>query len=207
MHLLMGLTKESGDRSRGGASRLFAPSEAGLLRRVAVGDREAFVALYENYHPRLFRYFIKMLRNEGRAEELAQEVLWEVWKGAKGFQGRSSPSTWIFGIAHHKGVNELRRKKEEVVEPDALLHVADPHRGPAEAVEASDLARLMKEALAKLSDEHREVLELTYYQGLSIREIAEILDCPVNTVKTRMFYARQKLKAVLLAMGVTGGSS
>lgn len=207
MHLLMGLTKENGERRGAGASRPFAPSEAGLLRRVAVGDREAFVALYENYHPRLFRYFVKMLRNEEQAEDLAQEVLWEVWKGAKGFQGRSSPSTWIFGIAHHKGVNELRRKREEVVEPDALLHVADPRRGPGEAVEASDLVRLMKEALAKLSDEHREVLELTYYQGLSIRAIAEILDCPVNTVKTRMFYARQRLKVVLLAMGVTGGTS
>ena len=173
-----------------------------MLRRVAAGDREAFKALYERYQRRLFCYLVKMVNDQGRAEELTNDVLLEVWRGAKTYQGRSSPSTWIFGIARHKALNELRRKGDVPVEPEALLQVTDPHPGPGHEVERADLARLMKAALTKLGPEHREVLELAYYQGFSIQEMAEILRCPANTVKTRMFYARQKLKEILPAMGV-----
>lgn len=164
-------------------------SEQQLLRGIASGDQQAFRTLYAGYQRRLFVYFVKMIRDEGRAEELTNDVMWEVWKGAQGYQGRSASSTWIFGIAHHKAMDELRRRGPQMMEEEVLDRVADPAEGAVEAVEKRDVAQTMKLALEKLSAEHREVLELTYYQNFSVQEIAEALGIPEGTVKTRMFYA------------------
>ncbi len=203
-HRLMGPTEGNGETSGESGRELSAPSDATLLGRVAAGDREAFAALYERYRRRVFTYFVRMVADAGTAEELTDDVLLEVWRGAKSYRSRSSPSTWIFGIAHHKALNEFRKKREAPMEADEVARRLE--RGPSqdEEVGKGDLARIIKRLLPTLSPEHREVLELTYYQGLSVQEVADVVGCPVNTVKTRMFYARQRLKALLLAAGVAG---
>lgn len=177
-----------------------------MVGRIALGDRSAFAILYEQYRPRLFRYFAKLLRDAAQADELSNEVLLDVWRGAKTYQGRSSPSTWIFGIAHHKAVDQLRKTTEQAGTDELIVSIEDPAPGPTQELQADELARVIKDRISMLSSEHREVLALTYYQGFSVEETADILACPVNTVKTRMFYARQRLKDLLRAAGVTGAT-
>jgi len=119
------------------------------------------------------------------------------WKGAASFRGESRASTWLFGIAHHKALNELRRKQPVTVDVEKAIEVAAAGEGPEEVVQRRSVEQSVRGALQQLSPEHRAVVELTFYQGLSYEEIAGIMQCPVNTVKTRMFYARKKLQEVL----------
>lgn len=180
--------------------------ETGLLARVAAGDRDAFETLYARFQRPLYGYLTKMLKDRNIAEDLTNEVMLAVWRGAGGYQRRSQPSSWIFGIAHNKAVSYLRRRREAALGDGVAEALPDPGPTPLAAAERQDLARVMQGFIDQLSPEHQEVLQLTYYQELSIREIAEITGCVENTVKTRMHYARQRLKALLQAAGVEGVS-
>jgi RNA polymerase sigma-70 factor (ECF subfamily) len=136
-------------------------------------------------------------------EEVTNDVFFDVWKGAGGFQGRSAVLTWIFGIAHNKTMNELRKKTPDPVDPEEFVRVANPDAGAEEIVEKKDRSERMKKALNELSPDHRTVLELTFFEGMSYQEIAAVMDCPVNTVKTRMFYAKEKLKEAFTKYGIS----
>ena len=181
--------------SEGGPER-----EIALLGRIADGDRRAFEDLYAIYARRVFRYMIRMVRDEARAEELTNDVLVDVWKGAARFEGRSKPSTWIFGIAHHKALNAFRGGRLDTTELDERTPVADPAEGPDADLDRRSLVAKVKEALGALSAEHREVVELTFFHGLSYPEIAEAVGIPTGTVKTRMFHAKKKLGPLLEAL-------
>jgi len=126
-------------------------------------------------------------------EEVINDTLWTVWKKAGDFRAASQVSTWVLGIAYRQALTSLRRANVHVLLDDpARDHLA------AEDVQATDeLREWLDEALEQLPLEQRTVIELTYYLGHSCEEIAAIMGCPVNTVKTRMFYARRKLKATL----------
>ena len=179
-------------------------SEAALLRRIAAKDRRAFEALYHAYYRRLFAYLFKTIRRPDLSEEVLDDVMLAVWTGAAGFDGRSRPSTWIFGIAYHKALKALARQdrhRTEAEEPD----VEEPMggEGPEGLLARREMADVLERALRSLPLEQRTVVELTYYQGFSYQEIAEIMGCPVNTVKTRMFHARRRLRELLPGLGVT----
>jgi len=173
------------------------------IRQIAEGNRDAFEKLYGEYQKRLFRYFMRLVSGVEVAEELTNDVLVEVWKKAGEFRGLSKVSTWIFGIAHHKAMNELRSRKPAALEIEAAANEADPGATPEESAAQGNLTQKIKRALQALSAEHREVMELTFTNGLSYQEIADIMQCPVNTVKTRMFYAKKQLQEILEKMGVT----
>jgi RNA polymerase sigma-70 factor (ECF subfamily) len=173
-----------------------------LLRRVAARDRVAFEALYRAYHPRLFSYLLRVTRSAEVVEELLSEIMLAVWTGAPRFAGRSRPSTWIFGIAHHKAQKAMARRRPELLQESAAHDAPDAGQGPQSMVERRELRSLLGRALRSLSTEQREVVELTYFHDFSYREIAEIVGCPVNTVKTRMFHARRRLRELLPALGV-----
>jgi RNA polymerase sigma-70 factor (ECF subfamily) len=171
---------------------------------VAAKDRRAFEALYNLYYRRLFGYLLKLTRKAELVEEVLNDVMLAIWKGAGTFDGRSRPSTWIFGIAYHKALKALARRSRE--------SDGDPEEGP-EPVDADEpeslaarreLAGVLGRAIGALSPEQRAVVELTYYYGMAYQEIAEIVGCPVNTVKTRMFHARRRLKELLPGLGVSG---
>ena len=139
-----------------------------------------------------------LVRDDGLAEELTSDVMVEVWRSAGKFGGRSRVRTWMFGIAHHKAIDALRKRRATVVPLDDLLEPGRPTReGPEAAALRADDRRQLETALASLSPEHRAVLELTFVEGFSQKEIAEIVDCPVATVKTRAFYAKQRLRDAL----------
>jgi RNA polymerase sigma-70 factor (ECF subfamily) len=182
-------------------------SEIHLLRRVGARDRKAFETLYHAYYRRLFAYLLKVMRRADLVEEVLNDVMLAIWKGAAGFDGRSRPSTWIFGIAYHKALKALARRSARAMES------TDTDREPAEPVDAEEpesllarreLATVLGQALRALPAEQRTVVELTYYYGLPYQEIAEIMGCPVNTVKTRMFHARRRLRELLPELGVSG---
>ena len=176
-------------------ARLTDGEELSLIGRVAAGDIEAFKTLHGAYQRRLFVYALKMLDDPCAAEELCNDVLLEVWRRAGQFGGRSKLSTWVFGIAHHKALNALRKHARGAALPlDDAAGTPDARPGPEAEAERRDTREMLGAALSKLSREHREVVELTFYHGFSYEEIAQIVNCPAGTVKTRMFHAKQKLR-------------
>ena len=175
-----------------------------LLQRIAGGDKEAFTELYQRLQRPLFGFLVKLVREREMAEEVLNETLLDVWRQAGRFEGKSSVSTWVYSIAHHKAVSRLRRIREHPLDEAAAEKIEDTAPTADMRVEENDTARLLKGMLDKLSFDHREVIQLAYYQEFSVQQIAEVLDLPENTVKTRMFYARQRLKALLEAAGVEG---
>ncbi|MBD0326095.1 MAG: sigma-70 family RNA polymerase sigma factor [Pyrinomonadaceae bacterium] len=174
---------------------LNADNERSLISRIAAGDIEAFKTLHQAYQKRLFAYSMKMLDDAGAAEELCNDVMLDVWRQANRFKGKSKLSTWIFGIAHNKALNTLRSKGHRIdVALEQASTTADARPDPEQSAERRDTREMLEAALEKLSPEHRAVVELTFYHEFSYEEIAQIMKCPVNTVKTRMFYAKQKLR-------------
>lgn len=178
-------------------------TDAELMDRVRRRDRQAFASLYRRYQPRLFAYLRRFIRDSRLAEEVLDDVLFVVWKDARRFDGRAAVSTWIFGIAYRRAMTALRRelRHELPVDPGA-----DADRIGAESSAAG--RDLLAKALAELSVDHRQVVELTYFFGFSYAEIAAIAGCPENTVKTRMFHARRRLRQLLPVLaGQTEGNS
>jgi RNA polymerase sigma-70 factor (ECF subfamily) len=169
------------------------------VRQTAQGDRTAFEQLYRAYQRRVFGYLFRMMGSAANAEEVTADVMVEVWKVARTFRGDSKVSTWIFGIARFKGLSVLRRARTTSVDVEEAVHVADPGELQDEALVRQSMKAGIREALGKLSKEHREVMELTFFEGFSYPEIAKLIDCPVGTVKTRMFHARKQLRDLLQA--------
>lgn len=172
------------------------PDEAELVRRVAEKDRRAFDVLYRTYYRRLTRFLEQLTRRPHLTEEALNDTMLVVWKKAHTFDGSSRVSTWIFGIAYRKALKAVKRSRDPY-DADAGGETRSGTEGPeTEAIRSESRAQVGR-ALASLSVEHRAVVELTYYHGYAYREIAGIVGCPVDTVKTRMFHARRKLKSLL----------
>jgi RNA polymerase sigma-70 factor (ECF subfamily) len=168
-----------------------AASERALLAAVQRHDRRAFTELYRVYRPRLLAYLRRILANMSLAEEIVDDVMFVVWTDAKKFRGTSSISSWIFGIAYRKAMTAIRTEKRYQAPLD---HSADSRSLAAKPAREFEL---LHAGISELSTEHRQVVELTYFCGFSYQEIAAIADCPVNTIKTRMFHARRRLKRLL----------
>lgn len=170
-----------------------------LIVRVARGDRDAFRELYLAYHRRLARFLTRLTHRREDAEEIISETLWIVWQRAGDFRDASRVSTWIMGIAYRRALKMIRRA---ATHQRAML-LESSHHEPfaADAVQAAADRQLLERGLAQLPLEQRLVLEFTYYMDRSCEEISEIMACPVNTVKTRMFNARRKLKSILAEAG------
>jgi RNA polymerase sigma-70 factor (ECF subfamily) len=173
-----------------------AVDDCELIAQVAAQRMDAFEALYRRYQPRLQRFINRIVRRPGLADEVLDDSMLVVWNKAAGFDRSCKPSTWIFAIAYRQALRALRQVDDAIEfgsEPEA-----DPVRyGPDLIAHRQELQARIRLALAELSAEHRAVIELTYYQGYSCAEIARIVDCPVDTVKTRMFHARRRLKLLL----------
>jgi RNA polymerase sigma-70 factor, ECF subfamily len=177
-------------------------SDVALIAQIAGGDRLAMRSLYLRHERRVFRFVMRMLGDRCLAEDVLSEVFFEVWKKAEHFQGRSSVSTWLLGIARHKALTaaSTRSRPFESLD-DAAINVADPTADPDAAVLEYERSVILQRCLEALSPEHREVIDLVYYQEMTIKQIADLLAIPENTVKTRMFYARKRLAALVEAAG------
>ncbi|WP_374655640.1 sigma-70 family RNA polymerase sigma factor [Dongia sp.] len=175
-----------------------------LLDGIAKGDRAAFTEFYQRHNRSLFAFLVKMVRDRELAEEVLSETMLDVWRQAGRFEGKSSVTTWLFSIGHHKAVSRLRRMREVALDEEVAANIEDSGPTPDKQASDKDMSRLLARLIECLSLDHREILQLAYYQEFSVQEIAEVLDLPENTVKTRMFYARQRLKALLEQAGVKG---
>ena len=182
-----------------------ATSDEVLIGRIANGDRLAMQVLYARYHVRVFRFVARLVRNEATAEDLISEVFLDVWRQAGRFEGRSTVSTWMLAIARFKAISALRRRSDEELDEETAGAIEDSSDDPATALEKKDKSAIIRKCLMGLSAEHREIVDLVYYHEKSVEEVAEIVGIPVNTVKTRMFYARKRLAELLKAGGIERG--
>jgi len=171
-----------------------AVDEYVLLQRIIEGDTSAFEVFYKLYYTKLSRFILRMTYQPESVEELIQETLLVVWEKPEGFNHTCKISTWVFGIAYNKTLKLLSKKagrSNDVNVDDLTDIIGDPAADPAQYLESKDWLSC---ALAILSPDQRAVIELTFYHDLPYQDIAIILNCPENTVKTRMFHARKKLQ-------------
>jgi RNA polymerase sigma factor (sigma-70 family) len=190
--------KMTGTKAAAGTDTAEDPDEAALLALVAQGDGAAFEALFRRYRPRLSRFLEPMTRRRPQlVDEILNDTMLVVWRKAATLRLRSKVSTWIIGIAWRRGMKALGQSGELATGVDHDSTATAAECGPEEASQRRQLRTRLNRALRDLSAEQRPVVELTYYKGHTYREIATIVDCPVDTVKTRMFHARRRLKLLL----------
>jgi RNA polymerase sigma-70 factor (ECF subfamily) len=171
-------------------------SDARLISQVANGDRHAFEALYRGYFPRLARFLNAMTRSVQLIEEIVNDTMLVVWQKAWTFDGSCKVSTWIFAIAYRKARKAIKGL-DQPVDADPDLCEGDCAYEPEHELELQRLQRAIGAALGELPASQRAVVQLTYHHEMGYAEIADIMDCPVNTVKTRMFHARRRLRSLL----------
>lgn len=168
-------------------------AERSLLERIAAADREALTDLYAQYHQRLFKFVYRLTRSHTMTEEVVNDVMLAVWRSAKNYRGDSKPSTWIFGIAYRQSLKGLSRKQIKIASQMDVEQIA------GSTVHTVEQEEWVRHGLNALPTTQRLTVELVFFLGLSYEEVATVTECPVNTVKTRMFHARRKLKVQLAA--------
>jgi RNA polymerase sigma-70 factor (ECF subfamily) len=175
-------------------------SDEMLIRRIAGGgDRLALRTLFARHRMPLYRWLVRLVRDEALAEDLLSEVFLDVWRQAESFAARSSVSTWFFAIARHKALSARRRRVDVELDDQIAAAIADPGDDAEVMLQRKGRDELLRRSLAELSPEHGEVIDLVYYHGKSVKEVAEIVGAAEATVKTRMFYARKKLAELVKA--------
>jgi RNA polymerase sigma-70 factor, ECF subfamily len=165
-----------------------------LIAAIAQRDQAAFRQLYLRYRPRVARFLSASFPRCKTAEEIINDTLWIVWQNAAQFEGASKVSTWIIGIAYHVGLRSLRKSERGLTDVKPLQAVGEATYNPWSQ---SDIREWIAAGLARLPDEQRTALELAYHLGHTCAQIAESMNCPVGTVKTRMHHGRMKLKLLL----------
>ena len=182
--------------------RAAALSDETLIARIAAGDTSAMRVLFERHHVKVYRFVLRIVRDAALAEDTVSETFIDAWQHAGRYEGRASVSSWLLGIARHRALDAARRRPTDPLDCEAAQNVVDPARDPEAELGRKDTGAALRRALAALSHEHAEIIDLVYYQERSIREIVEILGIPENTVKTRMFYARKRLAGLVAAAGI-----
>ena len=163
--------------------------ESRLLHQVAQRDRMAFEELYLLYQPRVFRFVYRLTRSHAMTDELVNDIMLVIWNKAASFRGDSKPSTWIFGIAYRQSMRRLSRDKS--------LRTSDKGVEELMVENNSETENWVQHGLDALPSDQRNSAILVFYLGLTYQEVADVMRCPVSTVKTRMFHARRKLKLIL----------
>jgi len=179
-----------------GEPQRIAMDDVDLLGLVAMEDMHAFEALYRAYAPRLRRFLRGVLRQHALVDEVLDDTMLVAWRKAHTFDASSRVSTWLFAIAYRQAMKAVRRSDVPLPDP------RDEPRAPSDTepdntLQHHQLRARLDATIAQLTPEHRAVIELTYFHGHGCKDIAEIVGCPVATVKTRMFYARRRMKTLL----------
>lgn len=187
--------KERAETTRHGSMTDFEQDIA-LVRRIAAKDESALRELYAVHGQRLYAYALRLTEDPAQAEDVLQDTLVTVWHSAKKFRGEGRLLAWLLGIVHHTALKSLRRRFNPILEEmETSLPATDPL--PEEQIQVSEQNEWVRRGLQSLSYDHRAVLELVFYQGLSLEETARVCGCPVGTVKSRLSHARQQLRGIL----------
>lgn len=170
-----------------------------LIAQVAARDEAALATLYKRMSRMIYAFSLRRLNAPDVAEEVVVETMYEVWKDAPRFAGRSLVTTWILGIARHKAIDKLRSRGSEHCDPlgDEAEAVADDGPSVFDMIATRQRAGQVALCMEALPDEQRECLHLVFYEDAPLAEIATLQECPENTVKTRLFHARRKMRDCL----------
>ena len=187
---------------REAATQTYSVSDDVLIKQIAEGNKLAMRALFGRHQLKVYRFALRIVRDTALAEDVASEAFTDAWQHAGRFEGRSSVSTWLLGIARHKALTACNRRPTESLDGEMVQNVVDPGNTPEAELSQRDTGAVLRRCLGALSPEHAEIIDLVYYQEKSIKEIVEILGIPDNTVKTRMFYARKRLAVLVAAEGI-----
>jgi RNA polymerase sigma-70 factor, ECF subfamily len=167
-----------------------------LIRRMQAGDDDAVRDLYAQYGQRLYAYALRLTDDPATAEDVTQTTLVTAWRTARNFRGEGCLIAWLLGIVHHTAMKAIRNRTnylDEVAEET----IRGDQPSPEEQAQVRDERRWVRQGIQNLSPEHRAVLELIFYQELSLNEVAQVLNIPLGTVKSRLSYARNHLRGVL----------
>jgi RNA polymerase sigma-70 factor (ECF subfamily) len=177
------------------------PSGETLINRIGQGDKLAMHELFISLRTRVYRFILRIVREQSLAEDLVGEVFLDVWRQAGRYEGRSSASTWVLSIARNKAFSALRQKARKEVGIENAAEIPDQADDPETTLQRQSNGAIFRQCLLALSVKHAEVIDLVYYQNRSVKEVAAIIHIPENTVKTRMHLARKHLAKVLEAAG------
>jgi RNA polymerase sigma-70 factor (ECF subfamily) len=193
----LALTKTSALAARSASAQR---TDEELVASIAKGERLAMQVLFARHNVRVYRFVLGMIHNEASAEDVVSETFFDVWQQAGRFEGRSKVSTWLISIARHKALSALRGRQHDDI-TDYAETMADQADTPELAMQKTDRSAMLRAALEQLTPAHREIVNLVYYHEKKIEEVAAILGIPLNTVKTRMHYARKRLAEILERAG------
>ena len=174
-----------------------AAFDEALIKRIAGGDQLAMRTLYARHRIPIYRWLLRIVRDETVAGDILSEVFLDLWRKAASFEGRASVSTWL--IARYKALSARRARVDAELDERIESTVVDPADDPEATLQKKNRSEILRNSLARLSPEHSEVIDLVYYHGKSVKEVAEIVGLGEATVKTRMFYARRKLASLVAA--------
>ena len=186
----------------GAQAAMPAACDEALIARIAADDKLAMRALFARHHLRIYRFVLRFIRDSQLAEDLISEVFLEVWRHAGKFEARSAATTWLLSIARHKALSRLRRRSDARLDDATGAAITNTADDPEVTIRKKQQGEILRTCLARLSPDHREIVDLVYYQGMAIGEVAEIVGIPASTVKTRMFHARKRLSVLLATSGV-----
>ena len=173
-----------------------------LIARIAARDAGAMRHLFNRHNDRVYRLALRIAKDSTLAEDAVSEVFLEVWRHAAKFERRSSAATWLLAITKYKTLSKIRRRRdEEMVDIDAADTIADPSGGPERELARLQGAIAIRNCVEALTPEHRNIIDLIYYKGRSVKDVARITGIPESTAKTRMFYARKRLSQLLQRSG------
>jgi RNA polymerase sigma-70 factor, ECF subfamily len=178
-----------------------------LIRSIAEGDKRAMHVLYARHNVKTYRFVLGLARDVSTAEDVVSEVFLDIWRQAANFDGRSQISTWILAIARNKALSKLGRRSAQALDDRVAETIEDPADDPELSLQKRQRTSALLDSLKRLSAAHLEILDLVYYHGKAIGQVAEIISVPRNTVKTRMFYARNRLATLLAEVGLDKASS
>ena len=172
-----------------------------LVQRTLTGDRTAFGTLAGRYHTAIYNFILKMVQDRQDAADICQTVFLKAWSALITLQNQEQFIPWLYRIARNQVLDQQRvsqraARKFDIQEPPALDRFISETDSPESQYEADFRCRIVKSALAQLPDEQREVLVLKVYQGLKFTEIAEVIQTPVNTVKSRLYYSFRNLRRI-----------
>jgi RNA polymerase sigma-70 factor (ECF subfamily) len=189
------------------ASRAFSntmiqtDNDLALVQRLAAGDDATMHELYAAYGQRLYAYALRLTDDPAQAEDVVQDALVAAWKSAQTFRGEGRLLAWLLGIVHHTALKSVRHRSQPITdEMEEMLETGQA--SPEQQVERDERSEQVRDCLGSLSPDHQAVLELVFYQGLSLEEVAEVCQVPVGTVKSRLSYARRSLRGMLSRQGL-----
>src|SRR5262245_59901862 len=177
-------------------------SDESLVARVAEGNRQALRLLFARHQQKVYRFVLRLVGNDATAEDVVNEVFFDLWRQAASFENRARVSTWLLAIARNKALTAMRGRADQPLDDAMAEAIPDTASSAEETVDATQRGAVLRQCLTQLSTAHREIINLVYYHERSVDEVAAILGVPAATVKTRMFYARKRLAELLKVAGL-----